>query len=361
MRAGAITLVLVAHTWPSRSGDAWANAFGILGVELFFVLSGFLIGGILLRMADSGRLKTWRDLVGFWRRRWYRTLPNYYLFLGLHVAWRAWVLGYPAVISTNREYFFFLQNFGQSPSYFFPETWSLAVEEWFYLLFALLLWLALHITRGRTSAWVKTTGLFLIVPCIFRVWAVVGGAMVNPDYTVQTWRQIWDDALRKSVDLRLDVVMYGVIGAFIAARRPEWWKRLSRFWWCGGLLTAVGLCSLALNWPLDRGRIVPGLLLWPVLALGFGLLLPRCSSIVSAEGRLANAVRWVAVLSYALYLCHGMVFLILKHFFGPRSFWPIPKHGWTWCLSTWVLSFGIAWVTYRWFEKPIMDMRDRRK
>src|SRR5687767_9357597 len=168
LRAFAILLVLAAHTWPSRQAGAWANAFGVLGVELFFVLSGFLIGGILFRLSERGQLSTWQDLMSFWRRRWFRTLPNYYLFLMLHVAWRTWVLGFPGVIHTNWEHFVFWQNFDHGPSYFFAEAWSLAIEEWFYLLFALFLASALFLCRGSRLAWLIVIGLFLIVPAALR-------------------------------------------------------------------------------------------------------------------------------------------------------------------------------------------------
>jgi len=55
-------------------------------------------------------------------------LPNYYLFLGLHVGWRSLVLGFPDVLPTEWEYVFFLQNFRAGPDFFFPETWSLAID-----------------------------------------------------------------------------------------------------------------------------------------------------------------------------------------------------------------------------------------
>src|SRR5687768_15474997 len=83
VRATAIWLVLAAHTCPTRSYLQWPNVFAVLGVELFFVLSGFLIGGSLIRLAEEGRLQSLANVWGFWRRRWFRTLPNYYLFLAL--------------------------------------------------------------------------------------------------------------------------------------------------------------------------------------------------------------------------------------------------------------------------------------
>ena len=85
LRAIAIGLVLLCHITPffvfplAPGWFAEVSALASLGVDLFFVLSGFLIGGILLRDLDRGA--SFRSLVAFWSRRWWRTLPNYYLFL----------------------------------------------------------------------------------------------------------------------------------------------------------------------------------------------------------------------------------------------------------------------------------------
>jgi peptidoglycan/LPS O-acetylase OafA/YrhL len=83
VRALAIILVLLSH---SRNllisfypGLDFLKAGGFFGVELFFVLSGFLIGGILIKDIQAGF--DFGILKNFWKRRWLRTLPNYYLFL----------------------------------------------------------------------------------------------------------------------------------------------------------------------------------------------------------------------------------------------------------------------------------------
>src|SRR4051794_29328701 len=77
VRSTAITCVLLAHM---VNGLEW---LGVYGVEMFFSLSGYLIGGILLRDVErAGRFR----MLEFLKRRWYRTLPNYYLFLAIFFA-----------------------------------------------------------------------------------------------------------------------------------------------------------------------------------------------------------------------------------------------------------------------------------
>ena len=132
-RALAILLVMLSHGRVFlRSAMPWAEYFrfgGFLGVELFFVLSGFLIGGILIRLSRQGGTH-W--LGGFYARRWFRTLPNYYLFVLINIL-LVWWGTRPGELDEVWKYLVFIQNlFGPHPL-FFPEAWSLAVEEVFYL------------------------------------------------------------------------------------------------------------------------------------------------------------------------------------------------------------------------------------
>jgi len=78
LRAAAILCVLIAHT----AKETLLGSLGFIGVEIFFVLSGYLIGGILLSSyARHGEAPSWPMLREFWVRRWLRTVPNYFLFL----------------------------------------------------------------------------------------------------------------------------------------------------------------------------------------------------------------------------------------------------------------------------------------
>ena len=108
---------------------------GYLGVELFFVLSGYLIGSILIKLFSDNKKPIFKEIKQFWIRRWLRTLPNYYFVLLINYIVFVFILNsYPF----NWKYLFFIQNFISVQPSFFRESWSLAVEEWSYFYCQLL-------------------------------------------------------------------------------------------------------------------------------------------------------------------------------------------------------------------------------
>ena len=103
-----------------------------LGVEPFFVLGGYLAAFSFKKFApNNSALFTFFDMKDYLKRRWLRTLPNYFLFLGLHViAFNLFKQGF----EFDSNYLIFTQNFYWLTPHFFSISWSLATQEWFYLL-----------------------------------------------------------------------------------------------------------------------------------------------------------------------------------------------------------------------------------
>ena len=126
-RAVAIFLVLVAHLVHE------VEYIGFYGVELFFALSGFLIGGILLESYKKADRFNISLLINFWLRRWWRTLPNYYLFICIFLICHG-LKGYFPSYEQLLRFVTFTQCTGGN-QFFFSVSWSLCIEEWFYLLF----------------------------------------------------------------------------------------------------------------------------------------------------------------------------------------------------------------------------------
>lgn len=130
-RAVAILIVLYGHG-KLVSGNAFSFIPDIPlidGVELFFVLSGFLIGGILISTVEKEKKFDIKSLLIFWKRRWFRTLPTYYLVLFVNIFLTKTSLIGGDFKQFNYRFFIFCQNFSKGFFEFFWESWSLSVEE----------------------------------------------------------------------------------------------------------------------------------------------------------------------------------------------------------------------------------------
>ena len=118
------------------------------GVDLFFCLSGFLVGGIFIKQFNRKEKFEQKDFYNFWIRRWFRTLPNYYFILLVNII-VYWIWSGGQLQSNIWKYFLFLQNLTYLDSYrFFGESWSLTIEEWFYLSFPLVCWVFALMVKG---------------------------------------------------------------------------------------------------------------------------------------------------------------------------------------------------------------------
>ena len=135
-RAIAICLVVFAHSlWISDFYPeivSWLMGLsGTIGVEIFFVISGFLIGRIVLRLLEDENFSL-SSIFEFLKRRWFRTLPNYYLILFVNVL--LWWLVYHKIPEQLYLYFVYLQNMTKTSPDFYRVSWSLAVEQFCYII-----------------------------------------------------------------------------------------------------------------------------------------------------------------------------------------------------------------------------------
>jgi peptidoglycan/LPS O-acetylase OafA/YrhL len=282
------------------------------------VLSGWLLGRQLMReLHDTDTI----DLRRFWYRRWLRTLPAYYAVLAFTFAWQLYRGNYDLCWS----YTYFGQTYLTDLPYF-GISWSLCVEEHFYLAVAplmLLFW------RVRFSRWLLPVLLALPVVC-----RVAGWYFHDPGIETHA---------------RYDPCALGVLLAAISVARPRLWALLTRL---APVLALVGLivagrdaaCRLNPQWGLSD----QGILAW-ALIFGSWVLLAAARPNWKI-GRLPG-VRYVAERSYALYLLHPEAFAILQKT-GALSF-PV------FLALTWVLSLVLAEILYRLVERPGMRLRER--
>jgi peptidoglycan/LPS O-acetylase OafA/YrhL len=343
MRALAVAMVLVTHAsflfiplaHDLRVFDAWWLP-GQLGVELFFVLSGFLIGGMLANEAASGDL----DVRQFWIRRWLRTLPNYYLFLLINFLLERWVSGaWPHAAS----YLVFWQNFAWPSPMFYGESWSLAVEEIFYLVAPLPVLFA----RGRAGRFLHPVSLIVLGIAVFTLVRIVFVLHGNPS---------WDEGVRKVTLVRLDAIAYGVVAVLLYRRYRPNVKAASVIAALG--LIGTGICVWAfLALPRDTSFFARTLL-FNLISISFAAFLP-IAALWQASGlpRFVDvAVRKLALWSYALYVSHLALLRVLLSIFGWKGATPLE------CLAQAIafsaMAIALAALVYRLYERPFLKLRD---
>ncbi len=356
MRAAAILLVLFGHCgwiYPQTGGilEQLMSLGGYLGVEVFFVLSGYLIGGILLRTV-LGENFGWKQVRQFLRRRWLRTLPNYYLVLLVNIAIAAW-MGYR--VEGLWKYFFFLQNFAQPLLPFFPESWSLSVEEFAYVILPIGLMVA-----GRAVSTNKRIQFLGVV--ILLLLASLAAKVAYHINVSEPSLQYWNLALKSVVIYRLDAIFYGVAFAWLHHNFDMQWRRYRK------ALLFIGCCMLmfftigvgALGLFIERYPLFWNVLYLPLTSLGIACFLPALSLWQSTGKPLAIPITFISVISYSIYLLHYSVILqVLKHLVDTEALSPATRHVFT--LGYLALTFFSSAMLFKFFEKPFMDLRDRNK
>ncbi len=356
LRAAAILMVICAHGFVvlyPHFGDGLAvfGHGGFYGVELFFVLSGFLIGQILIRKgSDLGQAG---NVAFFYVRRWFRTLPLFFLFLIVNVALERFFRAHPVGVGEALSHGFFLRNLTAFHMTFFPESWSLAIEEWFYLLFPAALWLGLKFTKRFDAVFLAAAFTFLGFSTLAR--------MVTASDPAATW----SEGLRMVVIYRFDALMIGMLGAWLSIRYPQSWRRSAVVCAVGGLVLLVAM--YATLWRIENRQLAFGddnyfarTFRFTFVSLGFALLLPWASQWkLAAENFGSAAVRKIALWSYGLYLVHLPVFLLVSRAgFGADSPMALPK-----ALASFALQLGgailISALLYRFFEAPCTRLREK--
>ncbi len=354
LRAIAILSVIYSHSFflvVDHINERAYTFFSLDGVTLFFVLSGFLIGGILLKTI-SGTSFTSLDLLGFWIRRWFRTLPNYFFILILLI-FLAVIMGKP-LPSNLFSYFFFCQNFASPHPAFFPEAWSLSVEEWFYLLIPAGLFFSIKFfgkSKERAILWWVVITILAVT--LLRIIRAVHYHF--PDF------ESWDNYQRKLVITRLDSIMYGFLGAWLSFYRKEAWLRHKK------LLFASGL--ILLFYPRVHETLFGQDLFFnnyfslSITSLATLLMLPALSQLRSGKGIIYRFLTFVSIVSYSMYLVN---FSLIQLTIIPSLSRSIVIFTTNQLIISifrytiyWVFTFAFAYLLYTFFEKPMMELRER--
>lgn len=360
LRAFAIFFVMLEHGQHFFAPEIIRihKYFIIDGVTLFFVLSGFLIGNIIIKTFNKTE-HSFKDLIKFWRNRWLRTLPSYWLVLSALI-----LLASRSVNNATIDYwkyYLFIQNINvPHPKNFFPEAWSLAVEEWFYLSIPFVLYLS---TLAKKMAFPKR----LLVLAI----SILLGTTVFRHYrflAIEDWElDTWDLYFRKQVITRLDSIMYGVLAAYIFQfKQKSWQNNVQLKFYCGiAMLILVQILAQFELFSLES--YYNCVLSFSLSSIGTALLIPYLQQIKNGNGWIAKGITQLSAVSYALYLVNLSCFNILI------KYWPKIELRWPSLsietgtgqilayLIFWTISLIMAKILYQFFEVPIMKWRRHLK
>ena len=352
LRAIAILLVLSSHalffviqTFPQHENIKLISYFfGFWGVELFFVLSGFLIGKIIKELAalDSNY---W--IITFWIRRWFRTIPCYFLFLFLNVVWYYHI--YETLPKFLFNYLIFAQNLAWEHPDFFPEAWSLSIEECFYLIFPILIIILISCGLKPKIACLISGAILLIFSTILRLVFVINEPLLT-----------WDLGVRKIVIFRFDALMYGVFLTFFIDQ-----IRLAKQ---QKMLFLVGLAALLVSmtayFSLDHNRsYFLKTIGFSITSVGFILIMPYMLDFRLGERNyFSGFFRKTALWSYSIYLSNFLIYSIIQNFIFSKYYADQQDKVFVLCILCIMLLFFscylVSAITYRMYEFPFMNLRE---
>jgi peptidoglycan/LPS O-acetylase OafA/YrhL len=351
LRALAIVVVMIFHL-QGRLPDGFKpiGRFGWMGVDLFFVLSGYLIGSQLLKPVRDGREVS---LLGFYRKRAYRILPLYLVVLALYVFWPAW--REETGLSPVWEFLTFTENFFVDywNNQAFSHVWSLCVEEHFYLLLPMIVLLL----AKRPAVW-KTVS-------VLAFFFALGLGMRSYEYFhvllpmgrgAEHFSTEYIERIYYPTYTRLDGLLAGVALALVRVLRPRWWERILRHAnWL--LLGGVGLTVCVLWIFKDRFGPVGTLIGFPLMAIAMALLVAAGADTRCWFGRMRlPGTKLVATLAFSLYLTHKEV-AHLDELYLPGV---MGGANWRSALLIAASCLVVASAFYFVVERPFLVLRDRR-
>jgi peptidoglycan/LPS O-acetylase OafA/YrhL len=356
LRALAIMSVMLFHLqWFMPEVLAPVAQFGWMGVDLFFVLSGYLIGSQLLKPVQQGCCI---DVLGFYRKRAYRILPAYLVVLALYAFWPRWREA--DTMSPMWEFLTFTENLfvDYSKNFAFSHVWSLCVEEHFYLLLpVVVLVLARRTAFWKTVAMLATLVLLgIVVRCyelLHLLRPLAEDDRLGTAYIEHVYYPTWT---------RLDGLLAGIAVALVRLFRAKWWTVLAR--WANGLL-AVGMALVGVSMVLfvDRFRSVTGASAWgtvvgfPLLSLGLAMVLVAAIEHGSLLGRWrVPGAKLLATLAFSLYLTHKAVAHLMYLWFPTM----MDARSWVVAPVLAVSCLVVAMLLYVAVERPFLILRDGR-
>lgn len=347
IRATAITLVVLSHcTYILPDFNATITdgirLLGATGVDIFFVLSGYLIGGILLKYFENGQTQ-FKDLVHFWKRRWFRTLPNYIVVLILNI-----LLIYFLDQSFDEQwwlYFLFFQNFVTPHPDFFTEAWSLSIEEYAYIILPFLLFSLVSIFKKSKakSVFIKSTIAVILLLFILKI-------LFYFNIDIDSYKE-WSSHFRKVVIYRLDAIYYGFILVYILKNVAiSKFKAIVLFVFGAFLFVVLHLIIVVLNIMPQEYTFIYSVFYLPLISLSIAFVFPL-AILLKAKHYISKIIRYISTRSYSIYLInYSLVLLTVNRYMQPSILALVVYL---------VFSLSFSELLYHLVEHPFLRLRSR--
>ncbi|RWY52421.1 acyltransferase family protein [Mucilaginibacter gilvus] len=350
LRAFAICYVLIYH-YRLFGHPNWVpviGGFGWTGVDLFFVLSGFLISSHLFaELSKTGTI----SLKAYFIKRSFRILPAYLFIVAVYFLVPAY--HERETLSPLWRFLTFTKNFGMDTRVegTFSHSWSLCVEEQFYLVLPLAL-LALACYKAGKK------GLLLLM-AIFLAGFVIrwyGWQLIAPYANTDAFSAVFRTYIYYPTYNRLDPLLVGIAVSALYHYRPPWFAKIGKAsnWLLPlGLLVLIG--AYYLN--MDETNIKATIFGFPAVAFGYGILVMAAVHPVSVLYKYRWAVtEKIAALSYSLYLSHKGLMPLTQRLLKPYGFDPNSNITMLICF---IVVIAAAVLLHVVVEKPFLRMRDR--
>ena len=352
LRALSISLLLFSHSsWIYNSSGILGkmqDASGFLGVELFIVLSGFLIGGILYKQFLHENY-TLKDAGLFVTRRLIRVLPSYY-FVILIITIIYFLFGFS--VSEVWKYPLMIQNFSSPIPAFFPESWSLPVKEMGYIFVVILLLVV-------SKTFIKTSKQVLFLTVVIGLIAFTFLLKLYYDiHSANLQLRIWSFTVRSVVIYRIDSVFIGVLFGYFYHNYKEFIMSKRKLFLAVGILLflVLFLCIVVFKLRLTNASWFRNILCLPLVSSAICLFIPFLLNWKSPSQAIGNGITFICNIAYSIYLLHySVVLFLLKYFIDTKDFG-------LWQLNLFAILYvsitvGLSYLFYTYFEKPINQFR----
>ena len=347
LRSMAIILVFMYHyvVFVSRQPTfGFIDDIGWVGVDLFFVLSGYLIGHQIFSLIANQQVFS---LKTFYYRRLLRTLPPYLFVLGVYYLIPEFRES--LILSPLWKFLTFTQNFGLQTGTTFSHAWSLCVEEHFYLILPIMALIIVY-KKSVHYGWVILFGLLLM--------GIVLRASIYIYYNqCSHFHAIYYTKIYYSSFCRLDELVFGVAIAMLRNFHKDVWEKVIEK---GNLVLLFGIIScgvtfyLFLHYNYSMLMTVFG---YPLLGISFAALTlaALCPSSYLYKTRIPGAAT-LAVWSYAIYLIHKPISVIIYRELA--KFEVNPSNPFVIVTITFASIF-CGWLLYVCVETPFLKLREK--